>query len=53
MCWDAPRTHAFVPCGHRCTCEACVQIILAEAENGHAECPMCRAIVTQALKVFL
>ena len=23
ICYDAPRTHVFVPCGHACVCKSC------------------------------
>ncbi|PRW59361.1 mitochondrial ubiquitin ligase activator of NFKB 1 [Chlorella sorokiniana] len=35
ICNDAPRTHAFLPCGHFAFCEAC-------AEASAAKCPVCR-----------
>ncbi len=48
VCMDLPNTHAFVPCGHRCVCAECSQPILQSS----ARCPVCRAHVTQAIKIF-
>ena len=45
VCWEGSKTHAFVPCGHRCACSACAA--------GVAACPVCRATVTGLLRVFL
>ena len=49
VCMDMPRSHLFVPCGHRCVCAACAQVVL----EGVGECPMCRTQATQAVKVFM
>jgi hypothetical protein len=48
VCMDLPNTHAFVPCGHRCVCAECSEPILQSS----ARCPVCRAHVTQAIKIF-
>jgi hypothetical protein len=48
VCMDMPNTHAFVPCGHRCVCAECSEPIL----HSTAKCPVCRADVTQAIKIF-
>ena len=48
VCMDMPNTHAFVPCGHRCVCAQCSEPIL----HSNAKCPVCRADVTQAIKIF-
>lgn len=46
ICWERPRTHACVPCGHRCLCsaEACT--------TNHAACPLCRTPVTGVMRVW-
>ena len=40
---DAPRC-AFIPCGHRCVCEAC--------GREQTVCPICREPVERVLEVF-
>eukprot|EP01084_Bolivina_argentea_P172589 298980_1 len=30
VCVDKPKTHAFVPCGHKCVCEICAQKIVQD-----------------------
>merc|ERR1712130_217175 len=47
ICCQFERTHAFVPCGHLCVCENCVQVTLETKM-----CPICRQSSTQAIKVY-
>jgi len=49
VCLSAAPTHAFVPCGHRCVCNACGNAI----SQGSQSCPICRAHVSSTLRVFL
>ena len=44
VCQDAKKTHAFVPCGHKCVCANCA----AKCET----CPLCRTPVTAFLPIF-
>ena len=44
VCLDAPATHAFVPCGHKCVCGPCGRQL--------GECPKCRAPVALLLRVY-
>jgi hypothetical protein len=44
VCRDALASHILIPCGHKCVCEACI--------NVGQECPLCRDIVTLKTKVF-
>lgn len=46
ICLSAPCTHAFLPCGHRCVCEACA--------NGQAlpKCPICRTTGSGFLRIW-
>jgi len=44
ICMDARKTHAFIPCGHRCVCASCA----AKSET----CPLCRADFTGIMKIF-
>jgi len=50
VCLIAPKTHAFVPCGHRCVCASCGSDLCRESR---ASCPVCRAPAQQLLRVFL
>jgi len=47
VCLQNTKTHAFVPCGHLCVCEACVPATMSKRK-----CPICRQGATQAIKVF-
>ena len=49
LCWESPRTHAFVPCGHVCACLACSRKVM----NSRKECPICNRRVTMAMELFL
>jgi len=44
VCLDEKKEYIFVPCGHYCCCEKCI--------NKLSECPICRKIVDQKIKVF-
>ena len=44
VCLDAPRTHAMLPCGHRCVCHSCT--------GGHNRCPLCRTEVQGTVRVW-
>ena len=44
ICYDAKKTHAFQPCGHKCVCANCA--------DKCQTCPMCRAPVIGSLKIF-
>ena len=48
ICMEAERTHLFVPCGHRCVCEACAALVMSE----NSECPMCRVPAIHIVKVY-
>lgn len=37
VCFEQPKTHAAMPCGHQCVCEQCAAVL--------AECPYCRRSV--------
>lgn len=49
VCLAAPKTHAFVPCGHRCVCEDCGSAVVGQDS---ANCPICRTAVEQLLQIF-
>ena len=44
VCFDGPKTHLIVPCGHQCLCGECTRNLKT--------CPMCRVAVTMTVKVF-
>jgi len=45
ICFENPKTHAFIPCGHRCVCDTCQQEII--------QCPLCRLYVEKAVKIYV
>merc|ERR1712046_85563 len=49
VCLTAQKTHAFVPCGHRCVCRSCGRDLLREARP----CPICRARAHSLLQIFV
>lgn len=49
VCLSAEKTHAFVPCGHRCVCFCCGSSVL---KGDSPTCPICRAQVGQMIKIF-
>mmetsp|Transcript_51584 Transcript_51584/g.85471 ORF Transcript_51584/g.85471 Transcript_51584/m.85471 type:complete len:210 (+) Transcript_51584:71-700(+) len=48
ICFNAEKTHAMVPCGHKCVCEGCAQAI----QSSSNQCPVCRGNIQSVLKVF-
>ncbi|KAJ1484464.1 hypothetical protein T484DRAFT_1797027 [Baffinella frigidus] len=52
VCWNAPTTHALSPCGHRCVCGECAEVVLALGKEQRC-CPICRAWVADSLRVWL
>ena len=48
ICLVNPRTHAFVPCGHRCVCVDCTTGVMDNSRR----CPMCRTAASGALVVY-
>jgi len=49
VCLTAEKTHAFVPCGHRCVCRSCGSELL----KGARPCPICRARAQSILQIFV
>ena len=48
VCMDAPKTHAFVPCGHVCACATCSEMVMASSST----CPYCRGPAQMAMRVY-
>jgi len=48
VCMDAPVTHAFLPCGHRCVCKQDAAALMAR----DMVCPMCRMRVIKAIRIY-
>ena len=46
VCISAARTHVCVPCGHRCLCGACAELLSVSKR-----CPMCRAELIMIMRV--
>jgi len=44
ICLENPTDCTFLPCGHLCTCMTCSTMI--------SSCPLCRATISQKVKVF-
>ena len=49
VCFDAPKDHAFVPCGHVCVCGACAEQL---TKTRTPTCPVCRRAIRETMKVF-
>jgi hypothetical protein len=50
MCFDAPKDHIIIPCGHQCVCGACAEK-LKRVRN--PACPICREPINATFKVFV
>jgi E3 ubiquitin-protein ligase KEG len=50
VCMDKPRTHSFVPCGHRCVCAECSALVM---QTSPMLCPCCRAPARESIQTFL
>jgi hypothetical protein len=49
VCFDAPKDHIIVPCGHQCVCEACAEQL---TKTRTPLCPVCREPIRETMKVF-
>jgi hypothetical protein len=49
MCFDAPKDHIIIPCGHVCVCEACASLL---TQMRKPSCPICRTVIQHTNKVF-
>merc|ERR1712232_1046042 len=48
VCMDEPSTTAFLPCGHRCTCDQCALKIMSQTCS---LCPICRQAATSKERI--
>ena len=51
ICWDAPKTHIMLPCGHKCVCQSCAADFSCTSK-GCQSCPLCRNRVEKVTRVF-
>ena len=49
VCFDAPKDHIIVPCGHMCVCASCAEQL---TKTRTPMCPVCREPILQTMKVF-
>jgi hypothetical protein len=49
VCFDAPKDHAIVPCGHQCVCARCAEQL---TKTRTPTCPVCREPIRETMKVF-
>jgi hypothetical protein len=47
VCLSMHRTHAVIPCGHRCLCTGCADLVAIERA-----CPICRSHADGLLRVY-
>ena len=48
ICTDAVADHVLVPCGHKCVCPDCAELLNIQSQP----CPICRAEIRSAIKVY-
>ena len=49
VCFDAPKDHIIVPCGHQCVCARCAEQL---TNTRTPMCPVCRGPIRETMKVF-
>lgn len=48
ICMSNAADYLVLPCGHQCGCESCLTVL----KNNKADCPICRAKISNLVKVF-
>lgn len=48
ICFEAPQTHVFVPCGHVCACKQCSTRVMAK----NKKCPICNKVSKMTMELF-
>lgn len=57
VCWVRPKTHAFIPCGHKIMCGECCKdyhpLTVRTGYRLNTKCPLCReGVLLPAMQVF-
>ncbi len=52
VCLIPPKTHACVPCGHKCLCEGCAFIIMNGQDLTEKKCPICREPTSCIIHIY-
>jgi len=47
VCMDGVNSHVLVPCGHKCVCAGCAELV-----RTHGACPICRTAIVWVCEVF-
>ena len=47
VCMDQTNTHVLVPCGHKCVCSDCAELVRLQGA-----CPICRTAIVWVCEVF-
>ena len=50
VCLTAAQTHAFMPCGHRCVCATCAELVM---DTESAACVLCRQAARECVQIFI
>lgn len=50
ICQENEPAYAACPCGHKCICENCLEIV--KKYNGNGICPICRKTVTSFMRIY-
>jgi hypothetical protein len=48
VCMDNEKTHALIPCGHKCLCENCCITMMLDNI-----CPICHNCIEGHVRVFM
>jgi hypothetical protein len=49
LCFDAPKDHIILPCGHQCVCKGCAEQL---TRTRTPTCPLCRRAIRETTRVF-
>ena len=47
ICMDNANTHVLVPCGHKCVCSDCAELVRLQGA-----CPICRTAIVWVCEVY-
>lgn len=51
ICCSAPKSAAFIPCGHVACCEECANSL--QKKSKRSDCPICRAPIQSSIRIFI